>query len=43
MAYLKITTGNVLSLVFQIYDIECVENKHFFAFRFIVRTLIGQL
>ena len=28
MLYLTIITVNVLSLFFQIYNIECVENKH---------------
>ena len=35
---------NVISLFFQIFNIESVENKHYFlAFNFIVRTLIWHL
>ena len=42
--YLTIITANVLSLFFQIYNIESVENKHsFFAFRFALRTLMRHL
>ena len=44
MLYLTTTTSNVLSLFFQIYKIEGVENKHaFFAFRFDPRTLMCHL
>ena len=32
MLYLTIIVVNVLSLFFQIYNIECVENKHSFFF-----------
>ena len=43
MLYLTIITANVLSL-FQIYNIEGVENKHsFFAFRFALKTLMCHL
>ena len=42
--YLTIITANVLSLFFQIYNIEGVENKHsYFAFRFALRTLMCHL
>ena len=41
MLYLKIIVVNVLSLFFQIYNIEGVENKHsFFVFRFALKTLL---
>ena len=44
MLYLTIITANVLSLFFQIYNIEGVENKHsFFAFRFALRTFMCHL
>ena len=44
MLYLTIITVNVLSLFFQIYKMEGVENKHsFFAFRFALRTLMCHL
>ena len=45
MLYLTITTVNVLSFFFQIYNIEGVENKHslFFAFRFALKTLMCHL
>ena len=39
MLYLTIITANVLSLFFQIYNIEGVENKQsFFSFRFALGT-----
>ena len=41
MLYLTIIVVNVLSLFFQMYNIEGVENKHsFFAFRFTLKTLL---
>ena len=41
MLYLTINVVNVLSLFFQIYNIEGVENKHsFFVFRFVLKTLL---
>ena len=41
MLYLTIIVVNVLSLFFQIYNIEGVENKHsFFVFRFALKTLL---
>ena len=44
MLYLIIITVNVLSLFFQVYNIESVENKHsFFAFRFALRTFMCHL
>ena len=44
MLYLTIITANLLSLFFQIYNIEGVENKHsFFAFRFALRTSMCHL
>ena len=45
MLHLTIIVVNVLSLFFQIYNIECFENKHslFFVFRFALRTLMCHL
>ena len=41
MLCLTIIVVNVLSLFFQIYNIEGVENKHsFFVFRFALKTLL---
>ena len=41
MLYLTIIIVNVLSLFFQIYNIEGVENKHsFFVFRLALKTLL---
>ena len=44
MLYLTIITVNVLSIFFQIYNIEGVEiSIHYVAFRFALRTLMCPL
>ena len=44
MLHLTIITVNVLSIFFQIYKIEGVENKYsFFSLRFALRTLMCHL